>query len=144
MRILLFGEYSGLFNCLKDGFLELGHEIFLASNGDGYKNLPSDFRWDMHLPGRLGHGVGILNVFTHLKRFSGFDRVLLISCYPLYKRIFSDAIFDFLAKNNERVYLSGAGLQPHSFDYWNVRHSSKYYNYTQGELEAASRAKKRF
>ena len=49
MRILLVGEYSGLFNCLKDGLIALGHEVFLASDGDAYRDYPSDFRWDVRL-----------------------------------------------------------------------------------------------
>lgn len=48
MKILLFGEFSGFFTCLKDGLTALGHEVFLASSGDGFKNYPSDFRWDSH------------------------------------------------------------------------------------------------
>lgn len=144
MRILLFGEYSGLFNSLKDGLKELGHEVYLASNGDGFKNYPSDFRWDMHLPDKLGHGLGIMNVFLHLNKFTGFDIVLVISSFPLYRRYFNDKIFDFLVENNGKVYMSGAGLQPYSFDYWNNKPDSKYYNYTQGEIEAAKKANKRF
>ena len=47
MRILLFGEFSGLFNCLKEGLVALGHEVYLVSDGNGFKNYPSDFRYDI-------------------------------------------------------------------------------------------------
>jgi len=144
MKILLFGEYSGLFNSLKDGLVTLGHKVFLASNGDGFKNYPSDFRWDLHIPGKLGHGLGILNVFTHKTRLSGFDVVLVINSFPLFNRFFNEKIFEFLVKNNGRVYLSGAGLHPYSFDYWNNIKESKYYNYTQGEIEGAKKENKIF
>jgi hypothetical protein len=137
MRILLFGEYSGLFNSLKDGLKELGHEVFLASNGDMYRDFPSDYRWDKHIPGKLGRGVGIFNVFTHLNKFSGFDVVLVISTFPLFMRYFNDKIFDFLVKNNSRVYISGSGLHPYSFEYWNTNKETKYYNYTQASVEWA-------
>lgn len=29
MKILLFGEFSGLFTCLKEGLVALGHDVFL-------------------------------------------------------------------------------------------------------------------
>lgn len=45
MKVLLFGEYSGLFNNLKDGLVKIGHQVFLASAGDGSKNFPSDFKF---------------------------------------------------------------------------------------------------
>ena len=42
MRILLVGEYSRLHNSLKEGLLQLGHEVVLLGTGDGFKNFPSD------------------------------------------------------------------------------------------------------
>jgi glycosyltransferase involved in cell wall biosynthesis len=42
MRILLVGEYSRLHNSLKEGLLQLGHEVVLLGTGDGFKNYPSD------------------------------------------------------------------------------------------------------
>lgn len=37
MKILLFGEFSGFFNCLKDGLMALGHEVFLLAMEMGGK-----------------------------------------------------------------------------------------------------------
>jgi hypothetical protein len=142
MRILLFGEYSGFFNCLKDGLVSLGHDVFLASDGDAFKNYSSDFRWDMHLKGRIGNAVGIANVFTHLVKFTGFDVVLIISPNPLHKQYFSNKIFDFLIKNNAKVFISGAGLNAYSFDFWNNELNSKYHYYTQGYILDAKKNKK--
>lgn len=49
MRILLVGEFSRLHNSLKEGLLALGHEVLLVSDGDEFKNYPTDFfvgnRW---------------------------------------------------------------------------------------------------
>ena len=42
MRILLVGEYSRLHNSLKEGLLQLGHDVVLLGTGDGFKNYPSD------------------------------------------------------------------------------------------------------
>ena len=40
MRVLLMGEFSGLFTNLKNGLLELGVDCRLASIGDGWKEIP--------------------------------------------------------------------------------------------------------
>ena len=81
MKILLFGEYSGFFNCLKDGLVALGHDVFLASNGDYTKNYPSDFRWDSHRSnnwGKFAPFYNVANIMLHKKLFMGYDVVLLI------------------------------------------------------------------
>lgn len=144
MKILLFGEYSGLFNCLKDGFLSLGHEVFLASDGDSFKNYPSDYRYDKHFEGRRGNVISLFNVFTHPKKFTGFDIVLIISTNPLHKQFFSNKIIDFLINHNGKVFISGAGLNAYSFDFWQNSHNSKYFYYTKGYLEDAKKNNEKF
>lgn len=144
MKILLFGEYSGLFNNLKDGLQTLGHEVFLTSNGDFYRNYPSDYRWDKQVQGRLGNAVSLFNVFSHLKKFTGFDVVLIISANPLYKLYFSEKIFNFLLNNNSKVYLCGAGLNTFSFAFWLNSKDSKYYHYTNGDIENTKNIKFKF
>lgn len=42
MKILLLGEFSGLYTNLKAGLLELGHDTVIASGGDIWKNIPRD------------------------------------------------------------------------------------------------------
>lgn len=39
MKILLFGEFSSLHKYLKEGLILLGHEVTLASSGDGWKKI---------------------------------------------------------------------------------------------------------
>lgn len=80
MRILLFGEFSGLFNCLKEGLVALGHEVYLVSDGNGFKNYPSDFRYDIKIPQclrKLSTPINFLNLWLHKKRLQGFDVVFL-------------------------------------------------------------------
>lgn len=43
MRILLIGEYSLLHNSLKKGLVELGHEVLLIGNRNGYRCYPVDY-----------------------------------------------------------------------------------------------------
>src|SRR4051812_44490037 len=46
MRILLIGEYSRLHNSLKEALVQLGHEVTIVGNGDGFKNFPVDHNID--------------------------------------------------------------------------------------------------
>ncbi|WP_164998642.1 hypothetical protein [Flavobacterium sp. 140616W15] len=46
MRILLIGEYSLLHNSLKRGLTELGHEVVLIGNSNGYRCYPVDYDYE--------------------------------------------------------------------------------------------------
>lgn len=137
MKILLFGEFSGFFNCLKDGLKALGHDVFLASAGDGFKDYPSDFRWDSHFSAKLGIGApvyNIMNIFSHKHLFSGYDVVLLIEPNNISKyTLLNKLVYDFLIKNNKKVYLSGAGDTCIMFNYW-YNSNTKYREYYKGYL----------
>lgn len=144
MKILLFGEYSGLFNCLKDGFKELGHEVFLASDGNEYKNYPSDFRWDFKYRfKKISKVYEIQNVWFHRKMFVGFD-VVLIMAPDLFSQYASPnrLIYEFIKKNNDKVYLIGAGDTPVVFDYWYNKTEDKYHHYMAGYLLDCKNPKK--
>lgn len=58
MKILLVGEYSRLHNSLKEGLIELGHDVVLVGNGDTFKKYPVDIDIDnsfskKHIPSVL-------------------------------------------------------------------------------------------
>lgn len=138
MKILLFGEFSGYFNCLKKGFQALGHEVFLASDGDGVKNFPSDFRWDVNpqIPQPLRMFFVLLKVYFHRHLFRGYDVVLFISPKLFGKRpILNKPIYNYLLKNNNLTYLVGAGLYNTSFKFWYEKKDSKYYGYTSAYIK---------
>ena len=46
MRVLLLGEFSGVFTELRKGLQERGIEVVSINDGDGWKNYPADFRVD--------------------------------------------------------------------------------------------------
>lgn len=68
MRILLIGEYSRLHNSLKEGLLALGHEVTLVSDGDAFKQYPSDY---FYIPKSTTKGIlniarqAIFRIFNH-------------------------------------------------------------------------------
>lgn len=137
MKVLLFGEYSGFFNCLKDGLIALGHDVFLVSSGDGIKGFPSDFRWDNHIfqnnKGRIRTIWNLPNLMMHRNLLSGYDIVVLIAPNEIsYRRLWMNRIpYDYLRKHNKKVYLSGAGITAHLFDYW-YNSDTKYRSYMEG------------
>ena len=49
MKILLLGEYSNLHNSLKQALLNMGHEVLLVGNGDGFKKYETDILIKSHL-----------------------------------------------------------------------------------------------
>lgn len=143
MKILMIGEFSGYFNCLKSGFEKLGHTCFLASAGDGMKNFPSDFRWDSHLHlGRLQPYYNYANVLLHLPKLKSYDVVLFISP-KLFGRFSktNKTIYDYLVKHNKLSYLIGSGLYNHSFKFWYEKKDSKYYGYTSAYINACKTEK---
>lgn len=139
----MIGEYSGYFNCLKDGLKKLGHTVFLASPGDGYKNYPSDFRWDSHLHlGKFQKYYNYFNVILHLYKMRGYDVVLFISP-SLFGRFSATnkPIYNYLIKHNKLSYLVGAGLYSYSNKYWYDRKNSKYYGFVSCDIEACKTEK---
>lgn len=135
MKILLFGEYSGFFNCLKEGFVQLGHEVTLISDGDGKKNFPSDFRWDTnYFKGtKLNTIINASNLYVHYKLLRGYDVVLIVGPEIINQTHLwlNKPVYNYILNNNKRVYLSGAGISATLFDYW-YDSDSKYHHYMEG------------
>lgn len=137
MRILLFGEYSNLFNCIKDGLVALGHEVFLVSDGNSYRNYDSDFRYDLKIPfKRAKHLVEIGNIFLHKELISGYDVAMIIDPCLFSRYVWPNKIvFDYIRKHNTLTYVCGCGLYPLSFNYWYSRKDTKYYHFCKGYFE---------
>jgi glycosyltransferase involved in cell wall biosynthesis len=135
MKILLVGEYSRLHNSLKEGLIELGHEVLLISTGDFFKNYPSDItlkrKFDSGIARKVKVGLykllGIDITSTSIKKqflshksaLKGFDVVQLINENPLTTspKIAID-IISFLKKHNKKLFLLSCGT-----DYISVSHA---------------------
>ena len=136
MKILLVGEYSGLFNSLKDGLINIGHEVFLASNGDGYRDYPSDLRWDKHINiGRFNFVLDIFNVVRNFRKFKGYDVVMFVSTRvfrtPVHP-IINKYLYEYIIRHNACSYICDSGLDYIAYRYWFEHTTSKYYHYTLG------------
>lgn len=128
MRILLVGEFSRLHNSLKEGLVALGHEVILVSNGDGFKNYPSDLSTKatfceskfMNLPRKAIHKFTNFDIaslefgirfYFQLKKLKNFDVVQLINeapiqTIPVFERFLLRRIF----KNNDKIFLLCCGV----------------------------------
>jgi len=67
LKILLLGEFSSLHKYLKEGLMSLGHEVTLASSGDGWKKIGGS---DFLIPSLSG--AGLSNRFSYYKQFLRF------------------------------------------------------------------------
>ena len=112
MRILLFGEFSGLHTNLKYGLEQLGHEVTLVSTGDGVKQIGGA---DVLLKGlscnrRIAAIQLRLKCLWHLPKFRGYDVVQYIAPFwlPLPKWL-QLLYLEYLKRHNHRVYYNSCG-----------------------------------
>ena len=135
MRILLLGEYSRLHNSLKEGLLELGHEVILVSSGDGFKKYPADYsiepKWCNsklgNIPRQIIHRLFKFDIakmergirfYLLLPKLKGFDIVQLINETPIQTiKKFELLFLKKIVKNNGKLFVLSTGV-----DYLNVKY----------------------
>ncbi|WP_047545167.1 glycosyltransferase [Psychroserpens sp. Hel_I_66] len=127
MRILLVGEYSRLHNSLKEGLIELGHEVVIVGNGDGFKKYPVDIFLDhsFHSPflkkikvafyKLTSINLGALEVYLKalfkMNKMKGFDVVQLINESPLaIQAKYEKRFIKKLLANNKKLFLLSCGI----------------------------------
>ena len=125
MKILLLGEYSGLYSNLKDGLIENGHEVVIASGVDGFKNLKVDVQ--LAYSGTSFSKVKtIYSLISSLNKLSGFDVVQTIS--PLFTNslVVTRYLYEFIKYRNDSFYLSVAGDDSVVLEYWKNKNSQEF------------------
>lgn len=138
MRILLLGEFSSLHFNLKHGLQTLGHEVILASSGDGWKRIPNDIDLGTERKGLRGKFFKILKIVKALPKFKGFDIVQIIQ-----PKVFSNSVIlnylviKFILFFNKKLFLVGAGGATNNSyiaDYLQYKHPYKdYYSAIAGD-----------
>jgi len=116
MKILLFGEFSGVHTNLKYGLRKLGHEVTLVSDGDGVKNMTgADVNIRCRSKGRILRGVETrLRFLACLRRLKGYDVVQYID--PFFVRLPFEhhlTYLKLLKKRNGAVFYNGCGNDPY-------------------------------
>lgn len=110
MKILLLGEFSSLHKNLQDGLSELGHDVDIASSGDGWKNIERSI--DLNSNGTyLIRGIRrVIKKYQLLEIVKNYDVVQLINPFELYGRFEPNKFFfKKLIKNSKKFFLLGAG-----------------------------------
>ncbi|GEA61973.1 glycosyltransferase [Vibrio comitans] len=125
MRILLIGEFSSLHYNLKKGLEEIGHSVTLASNGDGFKNIPRD----IDLNGTGGKiRRNLIKLFRTTKTIlsaSKYDVVQVINPFCLFGQAeVNYLLMRLLRTRSKNLYLLAAGCDAY---YWRYSRSKLRY-----------------
>lgn len=111
MKVLLLGEFSGFYLNLKQGLQELGVDVTLAANGDGWKQIPGA---DMPLY-RTGDEDALKKIYYKLikpvlekDKFRNYDVVQLVG-HNIYRPYINSNMIKSLKKNNGKLFLNIAG-----------------------------------
>lgn len=110
MKILLIGEYSRAHLTLAEGLRILGHEVVVASDGDGFKNYPRDIDLTRKSSGIKDTFSSLLSVLNKFKHFKGYDVVQLINpCFTTQNVRINDHLSKKLINNNKKVFMGAFG-----------------------------------
>ena len=108
MRILLLGEYSNVHNTLARGLRALGHQVTVASDGDGWKDYPRDIDLQRSPGKRLRF---LWRLLKALPRMRGYDVVQLIN--PMFLELKAQRIipiYRYLRRHNGKVVMGAYGM----------------------------------
>ena len=137
MKVLLLGEYSGFYYNLKRGLQELGVEVDLFANGDGWKQIPGADR-PLYKDGDTFPVKRIYNKIIvpelQKKLYSGYDVVQMVHENLFSSYINSDMI-KAIKKNNGSIYVNISGNHPTVYKAWQDGKLS-YYTYNDNEEKA--------
>lgn len=113
MKILLLGDASNYHATLASGLRRLGHDVTVASDGNGWMNTRRDIDLSRH-PSRIGGAWLWLRLNSDLApRLRGYDIVQL--CTPFFINLRPErllTLFDRLRRDNGRVFLTDLGNTP--------------------------------
>ena len=106
MKVLLLGEYSGFYYNLKRGLQELGIEVDLFANGDGWKQIPGADKplykdGDASPVKRIYHKI--IAPELHKKQFSGYDVVQMVH-ENLFSSYINSSMIKAIKQNNGSLY----------------------------------------
>jgi len=111
MKVLLLGEYSSLHWTLAQGLKLLGHNVTVASDGDGFKNYRRDIDLARKSSGLKDTFDTFKTVFCNLKNFKNYDVVQLINpCFTQLNVNANAYLYHFLKKHNTKVFLGAFGV----------------------------------
>lgn len=111
MKVLLLGDFSSYHRYLKEGLLELGHDVKLFANGDGWKKIggaDGTLYTVNHKGWKKYYGL-YMEPYQIAKQFSGYDVVQLVST-GVYSPIINANLINRIASKNKCLSLSAVGV----------------------------------
>jgi hypothetical protein len=110
VKILLLGEFSALHKNLKEGLVELGHDVTIASSGDGWKSIEGDIDLGSNTTGLIGKFDKAFRLLKVFFKFKGYDIVQFIAPEVFPKAFgINKFLVNKILKNNRKTFLVGAG-----------------------------------
>lgn len=150
MKILLIGEYSRLHNSLKEGLLELNHDVILVGMNDAFKKFPVDYSYTDALADKpymrllnkacirflkydlnsIERGIRFLGILPKLKNY---DVVQLVNETPIQTIPWIEKkIIKKIIKKNKKTFLLSCGA-----DHLSVKYASEgHFRYSVFDLIA--------
>lgn len=113
MKILLLGEYSGLYKNLKEGLEYYGHDVSLISTGDSWKKIVENnqhfFSTNKNRFIRRVHSIFLQ--LKNINKFKNFDIVQLISpnIFGGLKIGYNYKMLNIIKNHNNKMFLTVAG-----------------------------------
>lgn len=116
MKILLIGEYSNVHATLAEGLRLRGHDVTVASDGDGWKNYPRDIDITRHrrhnpLLSSLCTLRYLWRIVRLAPRLKGYDVVQIIN--PMMLELKAERqmwFYNRLRKHNRRMVMGAFGM----------------------------------
>ncbi len=111
MKVLLLGEYSNVHWTLGEGLRQLGHEVTVVSNGDGWKCYKRDIDLRRRSLGFVNTVRYLRDVWRMMPNLRGFDVVQLIN--PVFLDLKAERILPYykrLRKQNGKLFLGAFGI----------------------------------
>lgn len=111
MKILLLGEYSHVHWTLAEGLRQIGHQVTVVSDGDGWKDYPRDIDLKRRSASKWNGVRYLYDVVRNLPKLRGFDIVQLIN--PVFFELKGERMLPFyryIRRNNGNVFMGAFGM----------------------------------
>lgn len=136
MRILLLGDYSNVHATLANSLRQQGHDVTLASDGDGWKNYSRDI--DLRRPGRgrLSDIAWLIKLWWNFRKFRDYDVVQLIN--PIFLPLRAERLwpyYQYLRRHNAKVFLGAFGMDRYYVSACTENHIFRYSDFNLGPDE---------
>jgi len=112
MKILLIGEFSGVHNNLKKGLIELGHDVKLVADGDGYRKFGYDLRLAPYKGRFWGRIKNIIYFIINFRNYIGYDVIQFINPFSIPYYFHFIGITTVIFKYNKKKIYYACGTDP--------------------------------